>query len=73
MSDQTKAAADELAGYAASCCMRNTLPWMEGLAEKINAYLEATGDYDRVVCHGQSLQTITKRANLESATNDEHN
>lgn len=52
-------AADMLAGYAATCRMSNTLEWMAGLTKAINAYLEATGDGDRVTSFGYGLQTIT--------------
>jgi len=61
--------ANLLAGYAATCEMKNTLLWMEGLAKHINGFLESIGDGDRVTTHGYGLQTITAE---ELSTLDEH-
>lgn len=52
-------AADQLAGYAKSCRMTNKLEWMEGLAMRLNTYLDAVQDEDRVATEGYSLKTIT--------------
>lgn len=57
--DKIRSAADALAGYATTANMRNTLDWMYGLQRKINDYLDATGDSDRVTCSGNGLQTVT--------------
>lgn len=51
-------AADCLAGYATTCQMANRLEWMEGLADRINEYLAAVGDGERVVTYGYGFQTI---------------
>jgi hypothetical protein len=40
--------AEHLCSYAASCKMKNTPNWMEGLAERINALLDKLNDSDRV-------------------------
>jgi hypothetical protein len=52
-------AADMLAGYAATCRMTNQLAWMEGLAQRINEYLEVCGDGERVVTSGYGLETVS--------------
>ncbi len=54
-----RTASDNLAAYAMTCQMTNTLEWMEGLATRLNAYLESIQDGDRVATHGYGLQTIT--------------
>jgi len=51
-------AADMLAGYAATCRMTNTLDWMEGLAERVNEYMEAVQDDDRIKTFGYGFKTI---------------
>lgn len=60
MSDKIQHAADMLAGYAAACKMQNTLDWMEGLAVRINDYLESAQDDERVVTWGLGFKTISK-------------
>jgi hypothetical protein len=57
--DQIQRAATLMASYAATCEMRNNLEWMEGLATRLNLYLESIGDSDRVVTYGYGLKTIT--------------
>ena len=63
--DNIRHAADMLAGYAATCRMTNTLSWMTGLKEKINNYLDAVQDDDRVITVGYGLQTISAAEMLE--------
>lgn len=53
-------AADALASYAATCNMKNSLEWMEGMAKALNEYLDAIGDFDRVETWGNGLTSITK-------------
>jgi|GEM_PF-4761165 len=53
-------AADALASYAATCNMKNSLEWMEGMAKALNEYLDANGDDDRVETCGYGLTSITK-------------
>jgi hypothetical protein len=56
---QIRHAANALAGYAATCNMKNSLEWMEGMAKALNDYLEAVGDSDRVATFGHGLGKIT--------------
>jgi hypothetical protein len=58
--DNIRHAADMLAGYAATCQMKNTLEWMEGLAKRLNDYLEAIDDSERVETWGNGLTSISK-------------
>lgn len=69
MTENEKYAADQLAGYALTCRMTNTLEWMEGLSMKLNSYLESVQDGDRVTTAGHGLQTITveERSTLDKS------
>ena len=51
-------AADMLAGYVATCQMKNTLDWMEQLAKRLNDYLTAIDDSERVETWGNGLTSI---------------
>jgi hypothetical protein len=39
--------------------MSNTLDWMEGLVELINAFYQATGDHQRVETYGHGIGELT--------------
>jgi hypothetical protein len=40
--------ANRLCGYAATCKLFNTRPWLQGLAERMNLLLAELKDHDRV-------------------------
>lgn len=59
--DAVREAADRLAGYAVTCRMDNTLEWMEGMAVRLNEYLKAVGDSQRVQTSGNGLELFYEK------------
>lgn len=59
--DAVKESANRLARYAATCRMENTLEWMEGLATRLNEYLQASGDDDRVQTFGYGFEVVKEK------------
>lgn len=58
----------QLVSYVLTVRSQNTPEWMEGLADRINHWAEATGEEDRVATtsRGRALQVITPQDRHET-------